>query len=185
MEDEKIIDLYWQRNERAIDETDIKYGSLCSAIAYGILSNSQDTEECVNDTYMALWNSLPPQRPSFFRAYLSRITRNLSLNRLRNSHAKRRGGTELDLVFEELENCLGEDNQPEKSYEQKELSQAIDGFLEQLSKDDRIMFMYRYWMLQPVEKIARRMDCKVSRVNSSLYRSRQKLKAYLQKEGLI
>ena len=120
MDDERIIDLYWQRDERAIDETDIKYGPLCSSIAYGILSNPEDTEECVSDTYMAAWNSLPPQRPRLLRAYLGRITRNLSLNRLRNGSARKRGGGELNLIYEEMENCLAAENGPEKSLEEKE-----------------------------------------------------------------
>ena len=98
MDDERIIDLYWQRNEQAIKETDKKYGALCSSIAYGILASPEDTEECVSDTYMAAWNSLPPQRPRLLRAYLGRITRNLSLNRLRNGSARKRGGGELDLI---------------------------------------------------------------------------------------
>lgn len=185
MDDERIIDLYWQRDERAIDETDIKYGPLCSSIAYGILSNPEDTEECVSDTYMAAWNSLPPQRPRLLRAYLGRITRNLSLNRLRNGSARKRGGGELNLIYEEMENCLAAENGPEKSLEEKELIQAVNAFLAGLPREERLMFLYRYWLAQPVAKIAARMGYKPGRVNSALYRSRQKLRRHLEKEGLL
>lgn len=185
MDDDRIVDLYWQRDERAIDETDIKYGGLCSSIAYGILANHQDSEECVSDTYMAAWNSIPPQRPKQLKAYLGRIVRNLSLNRARDSQAKKRGGGETGLIYDELENIISVDNRPEKSYEEKELAQAVDAFLSGLSGDDRLIFLYRYWMAQPVAKIAARFRCKPSRVNSSLHRSRQKLREYLIKEGLL
>lgn len=185
MEDERIIDLYWRRDERAIDETDRKYGVLCSAIAYGILESHEDTEECVSDTYMAAWNSLPPQRPRLLRAYLGRITRNLSLNRLRNGKAGKRGGGELALIYEELENCIAAENGPEKNLEEKELILAVNAFLAGLPQEERLMFLYRYWLAQPVAEIGLRMGCKPGRVNSALYRSRVRLRAYLEKEGLL
>ena len=185
MDDERIIDQYWQRNEQAITETDKKYGALCSSIAYGILSSREDTEECVSDTYMATWNSLPPQRPRLLRAYLGRITRNISLNRLRNGSARKRGGGELDLIYEELENCIAAESSPEKCLEEKELIRAVEAFLAGLPREERLMFLYRYWLAQPVTKIAARMGCKPGRVNSALYRSRQKLRDHLEKEGLL
>lgn len=185
MDDERIIDLYWQRNEQAITETDKKYGALCSSIAYGILASPEDTEECLSDTYMATWNSLPPQRPRLLRAYLGRITRNLSLNRMRNGSTRKRGGGELDLIYEELENCVAAGSGPEKCLEEKELIQAVEAFLAGLPREDRLMFLYRYWLAQPVKKIAMRMGCKPGRVNSALYRSRQKLIDHLEKEGLL
>lgn len=185
MDDDRIIDLYWQRDECAIAETDRKYGGLCSSIAYGILANNQDSEECVSDTYLAAWNNIPPQRPKQLKAYLGRIVRNLSLNRARDSKTKKRGGGEVGLIFDELENVIAADNRPEKSYEEKELTQAVDAFLSELPRDDRLIFLYRYWMAQPVAKIAARFCCKPSRINSSLYRSRQKLRKYLIKEGLL
>lgn len=185
MEDERIINLYWRRDEQAITETDKKYGALCSSIAYGILASPEDAEECLSDTYMAAWNSLPPQRPRLLRAYLGRITRNLSLNRLRNGNTRKRGGGALELIYEELENCIAAEDGPEKSLEEKELIQAVETFLAGLSREERLMFLYRYWLAQPVAKIAARMGCKPARVNSALYRSRQKLRDYLEKEGLL
>ena len=122
MEDEKIIALYWQRDQSAIDETDRKYGVQLRGLSYGILSDREDAEECVSDTYMAVWNSLPPQRPKRLRAYAAAIVRNLSLRRVRDRYSKKRGGGEVALVLEELEDCLCSQTSVEREYEQKELA---------------------------------------------------------------
>lgn len=122
MQDEKIIALYWQRDQSAIDETDKKYGVQLRGLSYGILSDREDAEECVSDTYMAVWNSLPPQRPKRLRAYAAAIVRNLSLRRVRDRYSKKRGGGEVALALEELEDCLCSQTNVECEYEQKELA---------------------------------------------------------------
>ena len=185
MEDINIIDLYWRRSETAIDETDKKYGRYCRSIAYGILENSEDSEECVDDTYMATWNSLPPQRPKYFPAYLGRITRNLSLTRIRASLTQKRGAGEVAVAYDELSECVAGTTHIEREYEQKELIREVEQFLYSLSKEDRLMFMYRYWLAWPVADIAKKLGCTESRVKSALHRSRQKLRQHLVKEGLL
>ena len=185
MDDRKIIELYWQRDESAIEQTDLKYGRLCRGVAYGILGSREDGDECVNDTYMAAWESLPPQRPVHFPAWLCSVTRNFSLNRIRASLTQKRGGGAAMLVYDELEQCLISPESVEKEYETKELKAAVETFLRTFPKADRKMFMYRYWLMMTVPEIARRMDCRESRVTSSLYRSRQKLRGFLSREELI
>lgn len=185
MEDRKIIDLFWQRKQTAIEETDRKYGNICRAIANGILSNREDAEECVDDTYMAAWDSIPPQRPVHLSAFLYRIVRNLSFNRLKERYAQKRGGGELDAVFDELEDCVASDFSVERAFETKELVKEINDFLLSLSKDDRIIFSYRYWLMLPTAEIAERLGFKESKVRTSLSRSRKKLRNHLIKEGLI
>ena len=185
MEDEKIIALYWQRDQSAIDETDKKYGVQLRGLSYGILSDREDAEECVSDTYMAVWNSLPPQRPQRLRAYAAAIVRNLSLRRVRDRYSKKRGGGEVALALEELEDCLCSQVSVEREYEQKELAWKIEEFLRTLSADDRRIFMCRYWGFAPVAEIAQKLGCPQSKVKSSLHRTRGKLQKYLTKEGLI
>lgn len=177
MEDEKIIALYWQRDQSAIDETDRKYGVQLRGLSYGILSDREDAEECVSDTYMAVWNSLPPQRPKQLRAYAAAI--------VRNRYSKKRGGGGVALVLEELEDCLCSQTSVEREYEQKELAGKIEEFLRTLSADDRRIFMCRYWGFAPVAEIAQKLGCPQSKVKSSLHRTRGKLQKYLTKEGLI
>lgn len=185
MEDEKIIDLYWQRDQAAIYETDLKYGRQLKSLSLHILNSKEDAEECVSDTYMAVWNSLPPHRPSRFQAFIAAILRNVSLKRVRERCTKKRGGGQLALALEELDECLGSDFCVEREYEQKELAGKIDQFLFSLSPDDRKIFMCRYWLVSPVNEIADRMGFSQSKVKSSLHRTRQKLQIYLKKEQLI
>ena len=170
MEDERIIDLYWQRSQEAISRTDEKYGRLCTKISLNILSNAQDAEECVSDTYMALWNSIPPQRPTCFQAFAAAIVRNLSLMKLREQYAQKRGSGEFDLVLDELK---------------EEFAAAVNQFLCTLSADDRNIFVCRYWLFAPIADIASRLKCSQSKVKTSLFRTRQKLRLYLSKEGLL
>lgn len=137
MEDERIIDLYWQRSQEAISRTDEKYGRLCTKISLNILSNAQDAEECVSDTYMALWNSIPPQRPTCFQAFAAAIVRNLSLMKLREQYARKRGGGEFDLVLDELKDTIASGDSVEVECERKEFAAAVNQFLCTLSADDR------------------------------------------------
>ena len=185
MEDSTIIDLFWQRDQAAIEETDRKYGNTCRAIANGILSSREDAEECVDDTYMAVWDSIPPQRPEHLSAFLYRIVRNLSFNRLKERYTQKRGGRELDAVLDELEDCVASDLSVERAFETKELVREINGFLFSLSKDDRLIFSYRYWLMLPTAEIAQRLGFRESKVRTSLSRSRKRLRDHLIREGLI
>ncbi len=185
MEDIKILELFHLRDERAIAETDSKYGGRCRHIAFDILRDREDTEECVDDTYLALWNNIPPQCPNCFPAYVYRILRNLSLNRLKRRSAKCRGGGELELALEELSEFVPSSGTPQQSLEAKELARAIDRFLASLSRDDRLIFLARYWLLLPTEAAAIRLGFSGSKLRTSLHRSRKKLYKFLREEGLI
>lgn len=185
MEDERIIDLYWQRRQEAISRTDEKYGRLCTKISLNILSNAQDAEECVSDTYMALWNSIPPQRPTCFQAFAAAIVRNLSLMKLREQYARKRGGGEFYLVLDELKDTIASGDSVEAECERKEFAAAVNQFLCTLSADDRNIFVCRYWFFASIADIALRFKCSQSKVKTSLFRTRQKLRLYLSKEGLL
>ena len=185
MEDIKIIELYLQRDELAITATDKKYGSTCRRIALDIVTDLQDSEECVNDTYLSLWNAIPPQRPKNFPAFTFRILRNISINRLRGRLAAKRGGGELELVLNELEPYLASGNSPEAEYEAKELALEIRKFLRSLAADERTIFLARYWLIMPTSMIAKRLGFSESKVRTSLHRSRNKLHRHLSEEGLI
>ena len=185
MEDEKIIDLYWQRSQDAIVQTDKKYGKLCRRISFNILSNVEDSEECVSDTYLAVWNKLPPQRPSCLQTYVAAITRNISITRVRDRYSKKHGGGELDIALSELDDCIPSGISVEHEIELKELVMSINDFLYSLSRDDRNIFVSRYWLFMPVARIVTQSGFSKSKVLSSLFRTRQKLQYYLTKEGLI
>ena len=182
MEDEKIIDLYWNREQTAIIETEAKYGAYCHHIAWNILNNNQDSEECVNDTWLRAWNSMPTERPGILSAFLGAITRNLSLDCYRKKHAKKRGEGEVMYVFEELQDCFLNDG-PEQQSEANALVEALNYFLSKMEKDNRMIFVRRYWYMDSVEGIAKRYGISESKVKSSLFRSRNKLRDFLQKEG--
>lgn len=183
MEDEKIIELYWNRDEEALTQTNLKYGSYCYYIAYNILKNEEDCKECVNDTWFKAWTVIPPKRPSLFRAFLGKITRNLSLDRYRKSRTDKRGGKNLALIYEELEECIGKDGTDER-IDAIVITDAISRFLEGLSHDARIIFVRRYWYADSIAQIAKRYAVSESKVKSALMRSRIKLKDFLEKEGI-
>ncbi len=183
MEDEKIIELYWNRDEEALIQTNLKYGSYCYSIAYNILKNEEDGKECVNDTWFKVWTAIPPKRPSLFQAFLGKITRNLSLDRYRKSHSYKRGGKNLTLVYEELEECIGK-NGADESIDTMIITDAITNFLTQLSHDARVIFVRRYWYADSIQQIAKRYALSESKVKSALMRSRNKLKDFLEKEGI-
>lgn len=185
MEDEKIIRLYFARDEQAIAETDRKYGRSCRAVAENILTSRQDSEECVNDTYLAAWNAIPPTYPVHLSAYLIGIVRKLSLMCLRRRYADRRGGGEYALCYEELDTVIGSSASPEDELELKELAGEIDAFLSTLSNDDRRIFMCRYWLIASVAQIAESTGFSPGKIKSSLHRSRARLKTHLAKEGLL
>lgn len=183
MNDEQIIDLYWKRDESAIQESHIKYGAYCYAIANRILYNHQDSEECVNDTWLRTWNALPPERPSFLKQYLAKITRNLSLDRYRARQTLKRGGRDLDAVLDELAECIADTRDIEDELMAKELQSCIRSFVATLSERDGNIFLRRYFYIDSTAEIAGRYHLRESNVLMILSRSRAKLRAYLIKEG--
>lgn len=186
MEDSRIIELYGQRDERAIAESNAKYGQLCTRIAMNILDNAQDAEECVNDTYLKAWNAIPPARPARLGAFLAKITRNLSLDRYRASHAAKRGEYLFEESLDELGECIpaGEHARPDAEAEARRIGECITKFLGRQTPDARDIFICRYFYADPIEKIARDFGFSESKVKSMLHRTRQKLRKYLESEGI-
>ena len=184
MTDDQIIQLFWERSEQAITATDDKYGRMCHGIAYRILDDREDSEECVNDGYLRLWNSIPPTRPKVFSAFLGRIVRNLALNRYEAVNASKRGGGEVPLALEELSDCIPGKDDPLDRLEGKMLRQIISNFIGDMRPVERVYFLLRYWELQPVSQIAKLCRCSESKVKMSLHRSRKKLRAALEREGV-
>lgn len=184
MEDAAIIDLYWQRSDTAISETDRKYGRLCRSIAYNFVKNHEDAEECVNDTWLRAWNLMPNERPRVLSAFLGAITRNLAISLWRNQTSKKRGGGEMALALEEMQDCIASHVNLERSYESKELEEAIGKFVEGLTVPEQKVFVARYWYLAPVPEIAEKMQFTQAKTKSLLFRLRKKLQIYLQEEGL-
>lgn len=183
MEDEKIIGLYWDRNEDAIVETSSKYGKLCFLIANNILANHEDSEECVNDTYLGLWNAIPKQRPSRFSVFVSRITRNLALKKFEYLSAAKRN-PEAVCSFEELGECVSGKEYVENELENRRIEQAIDAFLWQQGEEKRNIFIRRYWYFESIENICKRTGYSQSKIKSMLFNMRQKLRDYLESEGI-
>lgn len=184
MDEKQIIELYWVRSERAIDETARKYGRFCHSIAFNILSNYQDSEECVNDTYLHSWNAIPPRRPDKLSAFLGRITRNLALNRYVRDNAQKRGGGQMVYALEELAECIPDPNTVERRVDDRLLAEKLNIFLSQLPGDNRRIFLRRYWQLSTVKEIASDLGVSESKVKMSLMRTRGKLKNYLEQEGI-
>ena len=183
MEDAQIVTLYWNRDERAIGETDKKYGKYLQTIAYNILADREDASESVNDTYLAAWDSMPPHRPAVLSTYLGKLTRRISIDCFRRKHARKRGG-EYALSLEELENCVGE-NTTEQAVDVQLLSRAIWDYLYTVTEEARRVFIGRYYYLDPVREIARYCHISESKVKILLLRTRQGLWAHLQKEGFV
>lgn len=182
MEDERIIELYWERNQQAIAATEEKYGAYCRKIAYNILYNHEDCEECVNDTWFRAWNAMPDERPGILSAFLGAITRNLSLDCYRKLHSKKRGNGEMTYVFDELSDCIAGDG-PEQQADANALAEALNDFLQQTEKENRMIFIRRYWYMESVSAIAEKYGISESRVKSSLFRTRKKLHKFLLREG--
>ncbi|MCR5485764.1 MAG: sigma-70 family RNA polymerase sigma factor [Clostridiales bacterium] len=182
MQDNEIIRLYWERNERAIEETDAAYGSYCRGISKSIVGNALDAEECVNDTYLRAWNSIPPERPSKLSLFLARITRNLSLDKVRKNNAKKRGSGEYISITEELEACLPAKDDVEKEIENEELSKTVNAFLHTLHERDSALFLLRYFYMKSVAECALRCGMSENGAKVKLHRLRAKLKTYLEKE---
>ena len=185
MQDKGIVALYWQRDPQAIEETDSKYGSYCRAIALRICQNREDAEECVNDTWLSAWNAMPDKKPERLSSFLARICRNHALDLVEAKGRLKRGGGECALALEELENCAAGSGSAEQIVEARELEAAIRRFVSAMKTEERRVFLARYFYLVPIAEIARRCGCRESRIKSMLYRSREKLAAYLKKEGFL
>lgn len=184
MEDTQIINLYFARNEQAIKETGTKYGGYCYSIAYNILTNQEDAEESVSDTYLSAWNAIPPRRPPALAAFLGKITRHISIDRWRKYRSFKCGGGQIEIALDELSECVSGAESAEDSAIRKEILSSINRFLGGLSDVERNVFLCRYWYLDSTEEIAEKSGFSVSKVKSMLLRIRKRLYAHLKKEGL-
>ena len=182
MQDNEIVDLYWAREEKAITETGVKYGAYCRKIAMNIVENTEDSEECVNDTYLSAWNSMPEERPHLLAPFLATITRNHALTLYRKSHSQKRGAGQTALALEELLE-VADSSSTEDIVDLSLLSGHINSFLEGLDKEDRIAFVRRYFYVDPLSEIAAKLSMSEPAVKSLLFRLRAKLKTYLIREG--
>ena len=185
MDDRQIIALYNERSEAALSETAKKYGRYCRSIAYNILSNEEDCEECVNDTWLKAWEAIPPQCPDSLPAFLGRITRNLALNRYKHNNREKRGGGQTPLVLEELADCIPGGSNAETAAEEALLVEVLNRFLEGLPVQKRKIFLRRYWYMSSVKEIAADFGLSESNVKMTLLRTRSKLKQTLEKEGIL
>ena len=183
MEDTEIVELYWARNERAIEESDTKYGPLCRSIALRVLESAEDGEECVSDTWLRAWNAMPPRRPARLGAFLGKITRNLALDRWRRDHAEKRYGGETAMALEELGEIVS-GKSLEDEVQSRELDRALDGFLRGLPKRDRELFLRRYWGAETLESLAKQTGLSLGAVHRRLGKLRESLRDHLQKEGI-
>ena len=183
MDDAKIVQMYFDRDEQAIPATADKYGNYCTSIANNILGNHEDAEECVNDTYLNTWNSIPPHRPKMLSTFLGKIVRNLAFNRYKYNTADKRGGGELPAVLDELAGCVSGNDNVEQSYEYKELVAAINDFLRALPAEKRKIFVCRYWYTDSISDIATRYGMTSAAVSMTLNRLRTKLHDYLIERG--
>lgn len=184
MKDEEIIALFCERDEKAITATAEKYGSYCHSISYNILQSNEDAEECVNDTYLGAWKSIPPQNPNCLATYLGKITRNLSLNRFKQYTAEKRGRGQTELVLSELEECIPTKSNVEQIAEETVLVNSINNFLYAQSEQKRNIFIRRYWYLYSIRDIANAYGMSESKVMSLLFHMRNKLKIHLEKEDI-
>jgi RNA polymerase sigma-70 factor (ECF subfamily) len=185
MKDEEIVKLYWVRDEQAISESSAKYGSYCMTIAWNILSDDEDAKECVNDTWLHAWNSMPPQKPSLLSSFLGKITRNLSINRYKEKHRVKRGGNNIDLILEELEDVVSGNESPEETILKSELKKEMDNFLSSLPDIQKFMFIRRYWYADSISDIASRFATTNNNVSVTLSRIRKELRSHLRGRGYI
>ena len=183
MDDSKIIELFYERSEQAIVELSKKYGDTCHKIAFNILKNDLDAQECVNDTYLGAWNTIPPQRPNPLRAYICRIARNIAIKRYHQNTAKKRNSY-YDVALDELEDCLSSGDSVEDEVSTAELTKMIDDFLDGLDKTNRVMFVRRYWFSESVSEIAALFKMNSHTVTVRLSRTRERLRRYLIERGV-
>ena len=184
MKDHEIVELYWKRDETAITETANQYGNYCHAISYYILNNAEDAEECVNDTWLGAWKTMPPQRPNRLATFLGKITRNLSINRFKQYAAEKRGGGQTELALSELEDCIPAPTTVEQIVEEEVLVDSLNRFLYAQPEQKRNIFIRRYWYLYPIRDIAGAYGMSESKIASLLFRMGNELKKHLEKEGI-
>ncbi|MCL2085109.1 MAG: sigma-70 family RNA polymerase sigma factor [Oscillospiraceae bacterium] len=180
----EIIELYWNREQAAITQTTNKYGSYCYAIANGILNNREDSLECLNDTWHRAWEAIPPRRPDSLSLFLGKITRHLAFDKCKMNRAQKRGGSRFSILLDELDECIPSSTTVEQAVEAGELEKNINRFLHGLPERECGIFLLRYWYNKPLAEIATRFSMKENNVKASLFRTRQKLKAHLEKEGV-
>ena len=185
MDDKQIIELYWNRLELAIAETSQKYGRFCFSIANNILRNKEDSDECVNDSYLRVWNVIPPQKPKSLKAFLGKITRNMALHMWEKRRAKKRGQDVVTLALEELQECIPSMSNMEQLTEQIVLVEVLNQFLDALEQEKRRIFMARYYYFYSIKEIASFYNVSESKVKMVLFRSREILKNMLEKEGIV
>lgn len=183
MDDGKIVDLYWARDEKAITESQRKYGRMLSSLSYSLLSSYEDAEECVNDTYLDAWNAMPEARPEFLGAFLSKITRRISVDRFRAKHREKRGG--MNEIVSELDECIPSEDRVEREYESRILRDEINDFLYSQPKEKRVMFVLRYFYSKSVSEIARQISVGESKVKTTLFRMRKELQERLEEKELL
>ena len=183
MEDTEIVALYWKRDESAIRETERKYGGFCFRVAMNLLGIREDAEECVSDTYLAAWHSMPTQRPALLRSWLGRVVRNLSVDRWRRDHAEKRYNG-MELLLSELEECVPSGKSPEQATELRALSAAIDRWLYTLSPEDRTLFLRRYWNGDRLDALAKERGTAANTLAQRMRRLRLSLRESLEKEGV-
>lgn len=185
MKDTEILDLYWARDEQAVSETQAAYGNYCYSIAWHILYDKEDADECVNDTWLKAWNTIPPTRPGRLGLFLGTITRNLSLDRWKGKHAMKRGNGQITVALDELGDCVPGGGSPEDAVEAAELEQLLNRFLHTLPERDCNVFLRRYWYMEEYSEIAEKYQMKLNTVKTSVFRTRAKLREYLEKEGVV
>jgi len=184
MTDEKIIELFFERSEQAIKELDERYGRICQSVSYGILGNRQDAEECVNDAYLGVWNAIPPAKPNPLLTFVCKIVRNLSLKRYEQNTAIKRNSI-YDVSLTELEECIASSDTVEERIEQQELTKIIEEFLDSQSKENRVIFLRRYWFLDTYADISARVGLAEKNISVRLTRIRKELRKYLIKKGVL
>lgn len=184
MDDKNIIALYTERSEQAISETDTKYGNYCRTIARNILNDRGETEECVNDTYLKVWNAIPPQKPLIFKAFIGKITRNLALNMYEKKTAAKRNNGQVESSIDELAECIDSGNDIEAGLERKEVIAALNEFLGGLEKNKRIYFMQRYYYMKSIKEIAEDNNISEGSLKTMLCRIRADLKKYIAEKNL-
>ena len=184
MDDAEILALYFARSEQAIRETQAKYGWYCSSIAYRILSSLEDSQECVSDTWLKAWDTIPPAKPENLQAYLGKITRNNALHRLRAANTKKRGRDTASIALSELDECVSDGSTPEDDMIRKQLAESVNRFLGTLPREKRVVFVLRYWYMYSTKEIAGKMGMRENTVSSILFRLRKQLKTHLEQEGV-
>ncbi len=184
MNDERITELFFERSELAIKELDSKYGRILYSISYNILGNKEDAEECVNEAYLGVWNSIPPAKPAHLLSFVCKIAKNISLKRYAKNSAQKRNSI-YDVALEELENSLASDTTADNEIELSEITRALESFLDSLSKENRVIFMRRYWFSDSYSDISKRVGLSEKNVSVRLVRIREKLRSYLTERNLL